>query len=127
MRSCHACRDRQDHGKHRDTADDIGRLEPAVYEASYLNPEYAEETLGAELGGMLSMLYADLLSTIPDLNKKPHRPPAPICHTSPRVSFAVPLRKASHRRPLPHRHMSFFHGVFHHGRSDPVVQPRGLL
>lgn len=47
-------------------ADLYGRLEPAVYEASYLNPEYAEETLGAELGGMLSMLYADLLSTIPD-------------------------------------------------------------
>ena len=46
-------------------ADLYGRLEPAVYEASYLNPEYAEETLGAELGGMLSMLYADLLSTIP--------------------------------------------------------------
>ena len=22
---------------------------------------------------------------------------------------------------------TFFHGVFHHGRSDPVVQPRGLL
>ena len=30
-------------------ADLYGRLEPAVYEASYLNPEYAEETLGAEL------------------------------------------------------------------------------
>lgn len=43
-----------------------GRLRPEVYDESYLNPAYAQSILGKELGGMLSMLYADLLSTIPD-------------------------------------------------------------
>ena len=42
------------------------RLRPEVYDESYLNPAYAQRILGKELGGMLSMLYADLLSTIPD-------------------------------------------------------------
>ena len=38
---------------------------PENYEDSFLNPSFAVKQLGEELGGMLSFLYADLLSMIP--------------------------------------------------------------
>ena len=41
------------------------RLYPGQYENSMLDPAFAVRRLGEELGGMLSFLYADLLSLIP--------------------------------------------------------------
>ena len=41
------------------------RLYPGQYENSMLDPAFAVRQLGEELGGMLSFLYADLLSLIP--------------------------------------------------------------
>ncbi len=39
-------------------------LKGEAYESSFLNPAYAVQELGVELGGMLSMVYADLYSLI---------------------------------------------------------------
>lgn len=44
----------------------FGRLEASRYQKSFLNPSYAVKTLGQDLGGLLSMLYADLLSLVAD-------------------------------------------------------------
>ncbi len=41
-----------------------GRLEAGTYEKTYLDPEYAVANLGEQLGGYLSLLYADLISLI---------------------------------------------------------------
>lgn len=57
MRSLEICRDEQ-RTLYRDVL-------PERYESSFLNPSYATEQLGEKLGGMLSFLYADLLSLIP--------------------------------------------------------------
>lgn len=43
-----------------------GPLKKENYEQSFLNPAYAVGQLGKELGGILSMLYADLLSLTSD-------------------------------------------------------------
>ncbi len=42
-----------------------GRLAPKLYDRSFLNPAYAVDALGEELGGLLSALYADILAIIP--------------------------------------------------------------
>ena len=42
----------------------FGKLKEENYGESFLNPSYGVETLGEDLGGMLSMLYADLLSLV---------------------------------------------------------------
>ncbi len=42
-----------------------GRLAPEKYERSFLNPAYAHSRMGEELGGILSFLYADMISMIP--------------------------------------------------------------
>ena len=43
-----------------------GALQPENYKSSFLNPAYAVDKLGKEMGTILSMLYADLLSLVPD-------------------------------------------------------------
>ncbi len=40
------------------------RLSPSNYDASYLNPEFAIDRLGRNLGGILSFLYADMTCLI---------------------------------------------------------------
>ncbi len=47
-----------------------GRIAEENYEESFLNPAYACRQFGSDLGGMLSMLYADLLSLIPAAYEK---------------------------------------------------------
>lgn len=47
-----------------------GRISEKNYDKSFLNPTYACKELGADLGGLLSMLYADLLSLIPAAYEK---------------------------------------------------------
>ena len=42
----------------------FGKLKEENYGESFLNPSYGVEILGEDLGGMLSMLYADLLSLV---------------------------------------------------------------
>lgn len=41
------------------------KLAEANYETSYLNPQFAVETLGKDYGGLLSFLYAEFFSMIP--------------------------------------------------------------
>ena len=41
------------------------RLLEENYKKSFLNPEYATEIIGEELGGMLSAVYADMLALFP--------------------------------------------------------------
>lgn len=43
-----------------------GALQPENYKSSFLNPAYAVDKLGKEMGAILSMLYADLLSLVSD-------------------------------------------------------------
>lgn len=54
----------EEEGK-RDNEAFYGRLAPGTYEKGMLNPAHAVETLGEEVGGMLSFLYSDMLSMIP--------------------------------------------------------------
>ena len=53
----------EEEGK-RDNEAFYGRLAPGTYEKGMLNPAHAVETLGEEVGGMLSFLYSDMLSMI---------------------------------------------------------------
>ena len=40
-------------------------MKPFGYDESYLNPAYASDKLGDELGGLLSLLYSDMMAMIP--------------------------------------------------------------
>ncbi len=48
-----------------DANDLYGRFNKDIYEESFLNPAYAKKVLGDEMGGLLSLLYADYTSCIP--------------------------------------------------------------
>ena len=48
-----------------DANDSYGRFNKDIYEESFLNPAYAKKVLGDEMGGLLSLIYADYTSCIP--------------------------------------------------------------